>query len=206
MGAAAAVGRRAHPQPPRRDDDGAPRADAVRAQHPASDPPAGGRPSGVVRSAVTGWRCTRPATPWTISACSIRWRASCSRAITCCPSITPHISGSENSADDPLALFFDSLDRVAKLDGVTIGLPAHGHPFTDFSGRGRRHQDPPRRAPREAHGGFGRHRQAGLGERADAAPVLRAGVGLDGRERDVRPSRALAPRRAGPTPIGKTAG
>jgi glyoxylase-like metal-dependent hydrolase (beta-lactamase superfamily II) len=51
------------------------------------------------------------------------------------PSITPHISGSENSADDPLALFFDSLDRVAKLDGVTIGLPAHGHPFTDFAGR-----------------------------------------------------------------------
>ncbi len=51
------------------------------------------------------------------------------------PTITPHISGSETGADDPLALFFDSLNRVAKLDGVTVGLPAHGHPFTDFSGR-----------------------------------------------------------------------
>ena len=36
---------------------------------------------------------------------------------------------------DPLALFIESLDRVADLDGVTIVLPAHGHPFTDLPGR-----------------------------------------------------------------------
>jgi glyoxylase-like metal-dependent hydrolase (beta-lactamase superfamily II) len=50
------------------------------------------------------------------------------------PTITPHISGVDG-AGDPLALFFDSLDRMTKLDGVTIALPAHGHPFHDLTGR-----------------------------------------------------------------------
>jgi glyoxylase-like metal-dependent hydrolase (beta-lactamase superfamily II) len=50
------------------------------------------------------------------------------------PTITPHISGM-HSGDDPLASFFDSLDRVAALDGVTTVLPAHGHPFADLAGR-----------------------------------------------------------------------
>jgi glyoxylase-like metal-dependent hydrolase (beta-lactamase superfamily II) len=50
------------------------------------------------------------------------------------PTITPHISGVDG-AGDPLALFFDSLDRMTKLDGVTIALPAHGHPFHDLAGR-----------------------------------------------------------------------
>ena len=50
------------------------------------------------------------------------------------PTITPHISGVDG-AGDPLALFFDSLDRMTSLDGVTIVLPAHGHPFTRPAGR-----------------------------------------------------------------------
>jgi glyoxylase-like metal-dependent hydrolase (beta-lactamase superfamily II) len=50
------------------------------------------------------------------------------------PTITPHISGIGNS-DDPLAEFFASLDRVQTLEGVKHVLPAHGHPFTNLSGR-----------------------------------------------------------------------
>jgi len=50
------------------------------------------------------------------------------------PTITPHISGL-NSGRDPLGLFFESLDKVAALDGVQHVLPAHGHPFTDLARR-----------------------------------------------------------------------
>lgn len=50
------------------------------------------------------------------------------------PTITPHISGM-NTGRDPLALFFESLDRVAALDGVATVLPAHGHPFDDVAAR-----------------------------------------------------------------------
>lgn len=50
------------------------------------------------------------------------------------PTITPHISGM-GAGRDPLALFFESLDRVAALEGVTQVLPAHGHPFHDLAAR-----------------------------------------------------------------------
>jgi glyoxylase-like metal-dependent hydrolase (beta-lactamase superfamily II) len=50
------------------------------------------------------------------------------------PTITPHISGLVAGAD-PLTAFFASLDKVAELRGVGTVLPAHGHPFTDLSGR-----------------------------------------------------------------------
>lgn len=50
------------------------------------------------------------------------------------PTITPHISGMTTSSDS-LADFFDGLDRVAGLDGVSIAFPAHGHPFGDVSER-----------------------------------------------------------------------
>ncbi len=50
------------------------------------------------------------------------------------PTITPHISGLVSGAD-PLTEFFASLDKVAGLEGVTLTLPAHGHPFADLSGR-----------------------------------------------------------------------
>ena len=49
------------------------------------------------------------------------------------PTITPHISGIGTS-EDPLAEFFASLDRMTELEGVTIVLPAHGHPFADLAG------------------------------------------------------------------------
>jgi glyoxylase-like metal-dependent hydrolase (beta-lactamase superfamily II) len=49
------------------------------------------------------------------------------------PSITPHVSG-VNQADS-LKSYLTTLDLVAALDGVQLGLPAHGHPFTDVPGR-----------------------------------------------------------------------
>jgi glyoxylase-like metal-dependent hydrolase (beta-lactamase superfamily II) len=50
------------------------------------------------------------------------------------PTITPHISGL-SSNDDPLAAFFDSLDRAAATQHVSQVLPAHGHPFEDLKAR-----------------------------------------------------------------------
>ncbi|MCJ7436913.1 MAG: MBL fold metallo-hydrolase [Acidimicrobiia bacterium] len=50
------------------------------------------------------------------------------------PSITPHISGVGNGAD-ALRSYLQTLDLVAALDGVKLGLPAHGHPFDDVPGR-----------------------------------------------------------------------
>ncbi|MET0577766.1 MAG: MBL fold metallo-hydrolase [Ilumatobacteraceae bacterium] len=51
------------------------------------------------------------------------------------PTITPHIGAMDGMADDPLAEFFDALDRMAALQDVTIALPAHGHPFHDLAER-----------------------------------------------------------------------
>lgn len=51
------------------------------------------------------------------------------------PSITPHIGGTEGSGDDPLADFFNSLERMRTLVNVTVALPAHGHPFHDLTKR-----------------------------------------------------------------------
>ena len=50
------------------------------------------------------------------------------------PSITPHISGVGNGAD-ALRSYIQTLDLVADLPGVRLGLPAHGHPFDDVPGR-----------------------------------------------------------------------
>ena len=50
------------------------------------------------------------------------------------PTITPHISGLVPGAD-PLTEFFKSLDKVGRLEGGGLVLPAHGHPFHDLSGR-----------------------------------------------------------------------
>jgi len=50
------------------------------------------------------------------------------------PTITPHISGVSLHAD-PLAAFFESLERVATIQPVQQVLPAHGHPFTDLAER-----------------------------------------------------------------------
>ncbi len=49
------------------------------------------------------------------------------------PTITPHIAGSANG--DALQSYITTLDLVAHLDGVKLGLPAHGHPFDDVPGR-----------------------------------------------------------------------
>jgi glyoxylase-like metal-dependent hydrolase (beta-lactamase superfamily II) len=51
------------------------------------------------------------------------------------PTITPHISGLMR-AQDPLKLFFQSLDKVASFGSqVKIALPAHGDIFHDLAGR-----------------------------------------------------------------------
>lgn len=51
------------------------------------------------------------------------------------PTITPHIGGL-GQLDDPLQVFFDSLDKVAAMSAqVSVALPAHGHPFADLAGR-----------------------------------------------------------------------
>ena len=52
------------------------------------------------------------------------------------PTITPHISGL-SAHDDPLQVFFDSLERVEQLQGATTVLPAHGDPFVDAAERSR---------------------------------------------------------------------
>jgi glyoxylase-like metal-dependent hydrolase (beta-lactamase superfamily II) len=49
------------------------------------------------------------------------------------PTITPHVSGVRKA--DSLKSYLATLDLVAQLDGVQLGLPAHGHPFTDVPGR-----------------------------------------------------------------------
>ena len=52
------------------------------------------------------------------------------------PTITPHISGM-GATLDPLADFFESLDRMTMFDNVTTVLPAHGLTFGDLPGRAR---------------------------------------------------------------------
>ncbi len=60
------------------------------------------------------------------------------------PTITPHISGLSESPD-PLAQFFESLDRMKTFTNVSAVLPAHGLVFSDLSGRAdaisRHHRD-----------------------------------------------------------------
>lgn len=50
------------------------------------------------------------------------------------PTITPHVSGVGHGGD-ALHSYLATLDLVARLDGVRLGLPAHGHPFADVPGR-----------------------------------------------------------------------
>ena len=49
------------------------------------------------------------------------------------PTITPHIAGSAQG--DALHSYLATLDLVGSLENVRLGLPAHGHPFTDVPGR-----------------------------------------------------------------------
>jgi glyoxylase-like metal-dependent hydrolase (beta-lactamase superfamily II) len=50
------------------------------------------------------------------------------------PTITPHISGL-TASDDPLADFFESLERMKSFAGVQTVLPAHGLAFADLASR-----------------------------------------------------------------------
>ncbi len=50
------------------------------------------------------------------------------------PTVTPHISGL-SQGPDPLSCYFKSLKRMQAIEGVTLVLPAHGHPFDDLNGR-----------------------------------------------------------------------
>ncbi len=50
------------------------------------------------------------------------------------PTITPHI-GAFTPDVDPLREFFESLEKMYAYGDVTTVLPAHGHPFSDLTGR-----------------------------------------------------------------------
>lgn len=50
------------------------------------------------------------------------------------PKITPNISIWQANHQNPLAQFFASLDRLAKLQPARV-LPGHGNPFGDLAGR-----------------------------------------------------------------------
>jgi glyoxylase-like metal-dependent hydrolase (beta-lactamase superfamily II) len=80
------------------------------------------------------------------------------------PTITPHIGGYVRD-DDPLARFFDSLDKVAAYGPeVSVALPAHGEPFTDLAGRAhaiRRHHEDRLATLRGAVAGIGRPARVG---------------------------------------------
>lgn len=49
------------------------------------------------------------------------------------PTITPHVSGVHRA--DSLRSYLATLDLVARLPDVRLGLPAHGTPFADVPGR-----------------------------------------------------------------------
>ena len=66
------------------------------------------------RPAASGSPSTRPATPPTTCACSTRPTASLLSGDHVLPTITPHISAGCRSTSDPLAQFFDSLERVRR--------------------------------------------------------------------------------------------
>ena len=86
----------------------------------------------------------------------------------------------------------------ASLDGVQLGLPAHGHPFDDVPGRVdaiKEHHYERMEKLRDASLAIGPAER----RRAVARDVPRAALGRDGRERDVRPPRAPAPRPATPS-------
>lgn len=50
------------------------------------------------------------------------------------PTITPHIAGI-GAGPDPLADYQASLERIGKLAGTVVALPAHGDPIDDVGGR-----------------------------------------------------------------------
>ena len=149
-----------------------------------------GHPAGARASSTSG---TRPATRAITSACTIRTKASSSRAITCCRR-SRRTSPASAASSDPLQAFYDSLDSVA-ADRRRHALLARARPSVRRPARARRRdQAPPRRAPGEVQG----DRQAPRrGDRARllARAVSAAQLGHDGRERDLRAPRASAPAR-----------
>jgi glyoxylase-like metal-dependent hydrolase (beta-lactamase superfamily II) len=52
------------------------------------------------------------------------------------PDVSPTIGVWPGAADDPLADYLDTLERIAALDPALV-LPAHGNPVTDPAGRAR---------------------------------------------------------------------
>ena len=114
------------------------------------------------------------------------------------PSITPHVSGVRHA--DSLKSYLATLDLVARLDGVQLGLPAHGHPFTDVPGRVRRDSGTSRRTDGAATR-RGPRTRAGDGSRTFARGVPETSLGDHGGERNLR-----APRTHGEHRHGRTLG
>ena len=112
------------------------------------------------------------------------------------PTITPHISGLGRGRPAARSSSTRSTRCAALGPDVTVVLPAHGHPFADLAGRAK--------AIREHHLArldTGARPQPGDAGRPlsvqEVSTVLfsATGAGSDGRQRDVRPPRAPAPRR-----------
>jgi hypothetical protein len=80
----------------------------------------------------SGWPSTRRGTRWTTCACTTRSRVVLSGDHVC-HHHAAHLRGRRRRRS--AGLFFDSLDRMTKLEDVKIVLPAHGHPFNDLTGR-----------------------------------------------------------------------
>ena len=92
---------------------------------------------------------------------------------------------------DSLKSYLATLDLVGQLDGVTA-RPARARPSVRRRARPRRGDQG---APRRAHGAAARRRRSRSGPATVADALARAvpeaALGHDGRERDVRPPRAL---------------
>ncbi len=103
------------------------------------------------------------------------------------PTITPHIAGSAQG--DALSSYLATLDLVAGLGDVRLGLPAHGHPFDDVPGRVDAIKEHHAERMEKLRVGVPRAR---TGERRGVVPRTVSGeaLGRHGRERDLRPPRA----------------
>ena len=79
-----------------------------------------------------------------------RPRASCSRATTCCPRSRRTSPGMRHRRRPAARSSSTRSTAWPTCEGVTVVLPAHGHPFARPRRAGRGHQGPPRRAARAA--------------------------------------------------------
>ena len=122
------------------------------------------------------------------------------------PTITPHIGGDGRRRRRPAGRVLRTRSTGWRRCRTSrVALPAHGHPFHDLAGRVTEIEEHHDERLDRLRDGVERARPAGVGARADAAPVLRAGVGLDGRVARRTPTSSTCASAARPTRSGSTA-